>query len=208
MLRQEGIDHILILSGQHRAGGIHQHPAGGHVLCLVFQNGTLQGRQCFQLLQILIADVRLFADDAQTRAGHIGDDRIKPFLPLRHLYGCVPALSIDAAKAQTLCALGNQLRLVGIDVTGNNASPALHGDGGGKALSSRRGAAVQHLHSRLQPGAQHAELRSRVLHIEQPLPEGIQMLQVPDPRQNQAVFHPAVGGSRHIPGFQRPGQLF
>ena len=74
---------------------------------------------------------------------------------------------------------------------------AFHGNGSCKAFAAGSAAAVQNADIRFgQPGTQNTELRRRILHIEQALLKGWQILNAAGTGQNQAVPHPAVGFGR------------
>ena len=97
---------------------------------------------------------------------------------------------------------------MGVHITGGNLSLALHGDGSGKALSAGSRAAVQHPDILLrQLRAQNAQLRRRILYIEQALFEGRQILQIAGTGKHQAVGHPTVGFSGDPLPFQPLQQL-
>ena len=71
MIGQKTIGDVFVLLWQHRAGGVNQRAAGLYIASAVVHNGALDVRQCRKLLWILIADIRLLADDAKTGARHI-----------------------------------------------------------------------------------------------------------------------------------------
>ena len=73
-----------------------------------------------------------------------------------------------------------------MDIAGGDLSPALHGDGGGKALATGGCAAVQQPDIPVagQLGTEGAELRSGILDVVQSLPERGKVFQVASSAKN------------------------
>ena len=71
------------------------------------------------MLQILIADVRLFSDDAEAGAGHVRKNRVHGVLPLRNGRGGVLQASAQDVYAQPLGASFNESQLVRMDIAGD-----------------------------------------------------------------------------------------
>ena len=66
VLRQKGVRHLLVLLRQDGAGGVDQGAAGPDIGGGVVQNGRLDHWEGEELVQLLLPDVRLLPDDAQT----------------------------------------------------------------------------------------------------------------------------------------------
>ena len=99
---KERVRHVFIFLGQNGAGRVDQHTARPHIARAVFQDRALDLRQRRKLGGILIADIRLFTDDAETRARHVADDRVKAARPFLAENAPVGAGGLDAGDAETL----------------------------------------------------------------------------------------------------------
>ena len=108
---------------------------------------------------------------------------------------------------QTLRALFQQGDLVGMDVAGDHLSPVFHLHRRSEALPSRRGAAVKHLHTRLQSGGLHRQTRRRVLDVKEALPVGGKLLQIPRGADRDAIGQPGMLPGHHSLGKQPGEQL-
>ena len=82
MRAQEVLRHSLVFPAQDRAGAVEQHAAGADIFRLLRKNGTLQGGQLRRGL--VIADIRLFPDDAESGARHIGQHDVHRAAPRGH----------------------------------------------------------------------------------------------------------------------------
>ena len=99
VLCQKGLNHLSVLPVQQGTGGVHQRPARLDISGGVAQDVQLHGGQVGQGGRVLIADVRLFADDAETRAGYVADDRVKAPRPFLAENAPVGAGGLDVAVA-------------------------------------------------------------------------------------------------------------
>ena len=106
----------------------------------------------------------------------------------------VVRLCLDAAKPQTGRAVLHQLQPVGIQVHRQQAAGVLHPLRQGKGLSSRGRADIQHPVAGLYRQRGGAFLAGKILHMEQPLPEGRQPGHIPGAFQPQRVFHGGLFG--------------
>ena len=121
--------------------------------------------------------VGIFAKHTFAGTGHVGNDGVHGADPFRHNLGGILLTRRNVRQSQTRRTVFDQGSFVGVYVAGDDTSFTAHGNGRGKALASRRGAAVQHVPAGFrQSRAQDAELCRRVLHIEQPFPERRQQL--------------------------------
>ena len=108
---------------------------------------------------------------------------------------------------QTLRALFQQSDLVGMNVAGDQHSPVFHLHCSSEALPSRRGAAVEHLHARLQSGGLHCQSRRRVLDVKEALAVGRKLFQIPRGADRDAVGQPGMLPGRHALSKQTGKQL-
>ena len=124
--RRKAVRHVLIFLRQHRAGGVDAacrraaHSRRRSPGCPRWIAGQLR-----QLLGILVADIRLLADDAQSRAGHVRHDEISA--ARSHAAWCSRA-SASSARTQSRCPSAlrpalDEPELVGMDVAGEDLAP-------------------------------------------------------------------------------------
>ena len=73
---EEGDDDVLVLGGEDGAGGVDQYAARLEIGRRGFEDGGLDGGQARRLGEILMADLGLFGDHAQPRAGHVAEHAI------------------------------------------------------------------------------------------------------------------------------------
>ena len=85
---------------------------------------------------------------------------------------------LDDTEAQPVGSGLNEFLFMGMEVAGDDLSLIVHLDGGGKTLAAGRGAHIQHPHPGRGTGSQSHQSGGRVLYIKEPLPIGIQPLQV------------------------------
>ena len=114
---------------------------------------------------------------------------------------------MDDIQAQPLIARLDQAQLVGVNITGGDAPPVLHGDSGGEGFASRGCAGVQHPPPRLRRGGQHRQMGSGILDVKVPLLERLQVFQTSGAIQEQAVRQPGMGFHCHPLGRQHGSQL-
>ena len=84
---------------------------------------------------------------------------------------------MDDIQAQPLIARLDQAQLVGVNITGGDAPPVLHGDSGGEGFASRGCTGVQHPPPRLRRGGQHRQMGGGILDVKVPLLERLQVFQ-------------------------------
>ena len=96
---------------------------------------------------------------------------------------------------------------MGVNITGGDAPPVLHGDSGGEGFASRGCAGVQHPPPRLRRGGQHRQMGSGILDVKVPLLERLQVFQTSGAIQEQAVRQPGMGFHCHPLGRQHGSQL-
>ena len=149
------------------------------------------------LLFGLFPDFGFLADDPKTRAGHIGDHRVKAALQLRQGLSGVGLAGGQNLYAQPLRAALDQRQLLFVDIAGEDAPLIFHGDGRGKGFSARRGAGVQHIHTGLHPQDGDGHGRRPVLHIEKPLLKTRERGHIAA-LQAQAVFRVFRNGKLHL----------
>lgn len=76
MRRQKGRGHTDVLGRQESAGRINQPAARAHIARSSFEDCCLDGGQIGRLVERFVAQIRLFAQHAQARAGHVADDAV------------------------------------------------------------------------------------------------------------------------------------
>ena len=84
------------------------------------ENITLNGREIGKFLCLFIADIGFFADNAKSRAGHIGYHHIGCPYPSGMLLPTVCQCRGNGGEAKALGALLNELQLMGMDVAGDD----------------------------------------------------------------------------------------
>ena len=148
---QEGLDLLLILLRQQRAGGVHQQSPGPHAIRAGIEDVPLDRYQRFDGLALqAVLDVRLVAHHAQTRAGRIHQHRVHGQLHALHGLCSVAHLCADVVQLQTARRRADQLHAMLVQIPGVHAARALHRLGDQAGLAPGRGAGVQHLHARLR----------------------------------------------------------
>ena len=99
---------------------------------------------------------------------------------------------MDNRNAQTRGAFFDQRNLVRMNVTRGDASFVLHRNCCGKALSARRGAAVEHPHPRLCARSHRRKPCRRVLHIDLAGGKKLQLRQVSRSAHQIAAIQPRM----------------
>ena len=196
MRREKGTYHVLVFAPQDGAGRVDERAARFNVPCAVFQNGELQSRQLCDLVRVLVARFRLFADDAEARARHIAQHGIRALRPLRAERGGVLKLGADVRQAEPRGALLNALQLVLVDVARGQAALPLHFLRHREALAAGGGAAVEDGRARLWVGDERRERTRRVLHGDASRAERVGRGRVAA-RAQQDVRERAVRRDRH-----------
>ena len=102
---------------------------------------------------------------------------------------------MDDIQAQPLIARLDQAQLVGVNITGGDAPPVLHGDSGGEGFASRGCTGVQHPPPRLRRGGQHRQMGGGILDVKVPLLERLQVFQTSGAVQEQAVRQQGWGST-------------
>ena len=112
--------HILVFPVQHGTGGIHQRAAGTDIPAQIGQQRRLDCGQSLGFIQIFVTNVRLFADDAETRTGHIRHHQVKGFHQFRLEVPAVRRGGVDALQAQPFGSGLNAPQLILVQIPGQN----------------------------------------------------------------------------------------
>ena len=142
MLRQKGPDDLPVLPVQNGTGGVQQRAARLDIPGLVAENLQLQPGQRLGLGQVLIPNIRLFSNDAQAAAGHVDQNPVHGADPLRNRLPGILQPGVDAGQAEAGRPFFQKGQLMPVYVAGIKPPLVAHIDGGGKAFSPGRGAAV------------------------------------------------------------------
>ena len=127
----------------------------------------LGSEQILYPVQILVTNVRLFGDNAQTRAGHIAEHTVKRWPVGIVLCGVI----FSTATAQVMPQRSNaccKAARGGHKLAADKLAFVLHGLGQRQAFAARRGAEIEHLLPRLCVNAERGKLAGKPLHMEKP----------------------------------------
>ena len=178
MVGEKLVRHLAVLLRQNGAGGVEQQPAGLHITPGVLQDRRLRHRQGEELVRLLVADLRLLADDAKPRAGGVHEDDVKGVFPLRAEGPPVQGRRLNGCQVKALRARLDPAELVLIEVAGHDPALVPHGHGAAEALAAGGGADVQHRFPAPKAHGLGDQGRRVVLDLEEPRLKGAELRQV------------------------------
>ena len=197
--------HILVLAREHRARRIHQHTARTHARCKALENVALDDRQLRERRRVFEADLRLLADNAQSRARHVRQHDVHRADQIGIRTAGIHRARRDARQSQPLGTGADTLPFIFVYIAGNHTSLIAHLHRGGKAFAARRGAGIEHAHPRADTGGKHCAVRGRVLHIKPAVGKGACSRKV-SAAAEQCIRQPRVRLRLNAVGAQRRGQ--
>ena len=127
----------------------------------------LGSEQILYPVQILVTNVRLFGDNAQTRAGHIAEHTVKRW-PVGIVLCGVIFNRYGTGDAAAVKRLLQKRHAGGHKLAADKLAFVLHGLGQRQAFAARRGAEIEHLLPRLCVNAERGKLADKPLHMEKP----------------------------------------
>ena len=192
MRAQEIRRHVLIFLRQDRTRRVDERSAGPHIARGIFEDAALQRGQLRQLPGIFIADIRLLADDPQSRARNVRHDEIGLPVPRCVVLTRVGEQRAHAPDAEPLRPALDEPELMRIDVAREDLAAVLHVDREGEGLAARGGAHVEHAAAHPRRGDKRDKPRRRVLHHEASLAEGGELFEIARPRHEEAPGKPRV----------------
>ena len=189
---QKNICYLLVFLGQDRAGGIDQRAAGSYIAGAVRENRRLNFGQTGKLGGILVAHVGLFANDAQTGAGHVAEYDVKRLVPLPAKHTPVRCSCFNAGDTEPLRAFPYPLQLIFMQVAREDRPLVFHRKRRSERLSAGSGANVKNAVSAPAAGSADGELCRRVLYREvSPVKSG-KRREIAGAGKLQTVRHPRV----------------
>ena len=171
------------------------------------ENIALNGREIGKFLCLLIADIGFFADNAKSRAGHIGYHHIGRANPSGMLLPTVCQRSGDGGEAKALSALLNELQLMGMDVAGDDLAVVITVDGDGEGLAAGCGTNVQYVVLFPALSYRRHQSGSGILHGEHTVAEQFHPLQIARTADLKAALQPRMGRHFRARGLQSVLQL-
>ena len=127
----------------------------------------LGSEQILYPVQILVTNVRLFGDNAQTRAGHIAEHTVKCW-PVGIVLCGVIFNRYGTGDAAAVKRLLQKRHAGGHKLAADKLAFVLHGLGQRQAFAARRSAEIKHLLPRLCVNAERSKLAGKPLHMEKP----------------------------------------
>ena len=100
MRLRKGQRHGFVFFFSDGAGTVEQRAAGLYIAADILQNGPLHLGQARDRVQRLIADIRLFPDDAKAGARHIGNDEIERVFQRRVILRRVSLLRLQDGNSK------------------------------------------------------------------------------------------------------------
>ena len=119
----------------------------------------LGSEQILYPVQILVTNVRLFGDNAQTRAGHIAEHTVKCW-PVGIVLCGVIFNRYGTGDAAAVKRLLQKRHAGGHKLAADKLAFVLHGLGQRQAFAARRGAEIEHLLPRLFDGSARSDRSS------------------------------------------------
>ena len=141
---------------------------------------------------VLIADIRLLADDAESGARHIADDDVRLLRKRFIADTAIGQADLHALDPQPLRTGLHEPQLVLLHIAGENVSFPFHAHRHGEGLPAGGGAGVDDKAPRLRRGSQSRQLRRGILHREPALAPRAQTFQIAGAGNGEAVREPRV----------------
>ena len=166
MVAKKSFRNILVFLMENGAGGIKKDPTRPDARGKPIRDPLLYCRETGKRFGVLIADLRLFADNAHAGARNVRNDKIEAPAERFIRFGSVHRRSANDGKTESLGVFLYKPELFFVKITGENFSVVFHQRRAEKALSAGRGAGIQHAHPFFRRGAQNTHRCGSILHKE------------------------------------------
>ena len=166
VVAQKGFDNALVFFGFEGAGTVHEDAARGYELGSVGEEGALQACEFRDIrCPAVPAQVRMVAEDAQSRTGRIDEHAVK-----QAVEGQTPRIGcdgIDAGDAEPMHVLLQDVEPGPKAVRGEDKTAICHAFGHGHRFAARRAAQIENGLSGLRIEQGNDLCCARALHAEQ-----------------------------------------
>lgn len=166
VVAQKGFDNALVFFGFKGAGTVHEDAARGYELGSVGEEGALQACEVRDIrCPAVPAQVRMVAEDAQSRTGCIYEHAVK-----QAVEGQMPRIGCDgmnAGDAEPMHVLLQDVEPGPKAVRGEDKTAICHAFGNAHCFAARRAAQIENGLSGLRVKQGNDLCRARALHAEQ-----------------------------------------